>query len=174
MNRHFKGRINNLSNIPEIKALFEDADYIGLKVIESEDALKSVLSKMFSYRPVLVRLLYRLRSPFVRLLGFKQDTMPALKEWIPDEFPMLPCGNVWFFTVRKVEKERFWIAGCPRDRHLDADMAVVAQPIGGKRSRFYIATIVRYKHWTGPVYFNVIRLFSMILVNRMARMADGT
>ena len=100
--------------------------------------------------------------------------MPELKEWIPDEFPMLPCGNVWFFTVQKVEKDRFWIAGCPRDRHLDADMAVVARPIGGKRNRLYIATFVRYKHWTGPVYFSVIRLFSMILVNRMARMAAGT
>ncbi len=166
--------IGNFSNIPEIKALLEDADYIGLKVIESEDGLKSVLSKMFSYRPALVRLLYRIRSPFVRLLGFKQDAMPDLEEWIPDDFPMLPCGNVWFFTVQKVEQGRFWIAGCPRDRHLDADMAVVAQPIGAKRNRFYIATTVRYKHWTGPVYFNVIRWFSMILVNRMARMAVRT
>ena len=165
--------INDLANIPEIDALLEDADHIGLKVIESEDCLESVLSKMFSYRPALVRLLYRIRSPLVRLLGFRQDTMPEMKEWLPDEFPMLPCGNVWFFTVQKVEKERFWIACCPRDRHLDADLAVVAKPICGKRNRFYIATIVRYKHWTGPVYFNVIRLFSMFLVNRMARKAKG-
>ncbi len=173
MNHQSHHRINAIANLPEIDALVKDADYIGLKVIESEDCLESVLSKMFSYRPALVRLLYRIRSPLVRLLGFKQDTMPQMKEWIPDEFPMLPCGNVWFFTVQKVKNGRLWIAGCPRDRHLDADLAVVAQPISGKHNRIYIATIVRYKHWTGPVYFNVIRLFNTFLVNRMARKVTG-
>jgi hypothetical protein len=173
MKHQFNTDINDLKKLPEIKDLFEDADYVGLKIIESEDALKTVLSKMFSYRPALVRLLYRIRAPFVRLLGFRQDAMPQMKEWLPDEFPMLPCGNVWFFTVRKVVKDRLWIAGCPRDRHLDADMAVVAQQVSGKRYRFHIVTFVRYKHWTGPLYFNVIRLFSMILVNRMAKMAVG-
>ena len=160
-----------LAGITEIRALVKDADYIGLKIIESEDRLKSFLLKMFSYRPALIRLLYRLRAPLVRLLGFKQDAIPALDEWIPDDFPMLPCGTVWFFTVQKVEKDHYWIAGCPRDRHLDADMAVVAQPIGGRRKRFYIVTVVRYKHWTGPVYFNIIRFFNLFLVNRMVRMA---
>jgi len=167
MNHQSNKVISDLTSIPAIKTLVEDADYIALKIIESEDSLKTVLSKMFSYRPGLVRLLYRIRAPFVRLLGFRQDAMPEMNEWIPDEFPMLPCGNIWFFTVRQAVKDRLWIAGCPRDRHLDADMAVVAQPAAGNRNRFYIVTFVRYKHWTGPVYFNVIRLFSMILVNRM-------
>lgn len=160
-----------LNDITAIKALFKDADYIGLKTIESADRLEPFLLKMFSYRPPLIRLLYRIRAPLVRLLGFKQDPMPTLDEWIPDEFPMFPCGNIWFFTVRKVEKDRYWIAGCPRDRHLDADMAVVAQPLEGRRNRFHIVTVVRYKHWTGPVYFNMIRLFNLILVNRMAHSA---
>lgn len=84
---------------------------------------------------------------------------------------MFPCGMVWFFTVQQVQKERFWIAGCPRDRHLDADLAVVARPLNGRRRRFYLITVVRYKHWTGPVYFTLIRLFNLLLVNRMARRA---
>jgi hypothetical protein len=160
-----------LNRTEEIKALFKDADHVSLKTIESEDLLETLLSKMFSYRPKLVRLLYRVRAPLVRLLGFKQDPMPVLGEWIPDEFPMFPCGNVWFFTVRRVEKDHYWIAGCPRDRHLDADLAVVAEPLEGQCKRFYIVTVVRYKHWTGPVYFNVIRLFNYFLINRMAHSA---
>jgi hypothetical protein len=160
-----------LNRFNEIKALFKDADHVGLKTIESVDRLETFLSRMFSYRPKLVRSLYRIRAPLVRLLGFKQDPMPALGEWIPDEFPMFPCGNVWFFTVRRVEKDHYWIAGCPSDRHLDADMAVVAQPLEGRRKRFYIVTAVRYKHWTGPVYFNLIRLFNYFLINRMAHSA---
>jgi hypothetical protein len=105
-------------------------------------------------------------------LGFRQEPLPARDEWIPAEFPMFPCGNVWFFTVQKVKKDHLWIAGCPRDRHLDADLAVVARPLAdGRRKRFYLITVVRYKHWTGPLYFNLIRLFNLFLVNRMAHHA---
>lgn len=163
--------MDHLKSIKEIKALFEAADYVGVKTVESEDSLEWFLVKIFSYRPKLIRLLYRIRAPLVRLLGFKQDPLPEMAEWIPAEFPMFPCGMVWFFTVRQVKRDLFWIAGCPRDRHLDADMAVVAQPLQGKRKRFYLITSVRYKHWTGPVYFNMIRLFNLFLVNRMAHFA---
>ncbi len=160
-----------LSSIGAIRALFDGADYIGLKTVESTDRLEPFLCSMFSYRPKLIRLLYRVRAPLVRLLGFRQAAMPGLDEWIPDEFPMLPCGNVWFFTVRGVKNDRYWIAGCPRDRHLDADLAVVAHPMDGQRRAFHILTVVRYKHWTGPIYFNLIRLFNILLVDRMAKAA---
>lgn len=173
MKRQPNQGMDYLTSIKAIRALVKNADYIGLKMIESEDRLESFLLKMFSYRPALIRLLYRLRAPLVRLLGFRQDAMPALAEWIPDEFPMLPCGNVWFFTVQRVKEDLYWIAGCPKDRHLDADMAVVAQPIEDLRKRFYIVTVVRYKHWTGPVYFNMIRLFNFFLINRMIHSAIG-
>lgn len=160
-----------LNSIKEIRALFEDADYIGVKSVEADISLERFLVKIFSYRPSLIRMLYRLRAPLVRLLGFKQAPLPDMDEWIPDEFPMLACGTVWFFTVRRVQEDRFWIAGCPRDKHLDADMAVVARPMTGRRKRFYLITVVRYKHWTGPLYFNLIRLFNLYLVNRMAHSA---
>ena len=171
MDDHSDRAIDYLDRIEEIRVLFKGADYVGLKTIESEDRLETLLQRMFSYRPKLVRLLYRVRAPLVRLLGFRQDAMPELSEWIPDEFPMFPCGNVWFFTVRRVEKDHYWIAGCPRDRHLDADLAVVVEPLEGRRKRFHIVTVVRYKHWTGPVYFNMIRLFNYFLINRMAHSA---
>ena len=160
-----------LTSILEIKNLFSSADYVGVKTVDTEDDLEQFLVKIFSYRPALIRLLYRIRAPLVRLLGFRQDPLPDMEEWIPAEFPMLPCGAVWFFTVQRVKAGRFWIAGCPRDRHLDADLAVVARPLTGCRKRFYLVTVVRYKHWTGPLYFNLIRLFNLLLVDRMARHA---
>jgi hypothetical protein len=163
--------MDHLRHIDAIKVLIRQSDFVGLKVVESHDSLETFLRRMFAYRPRLIRLLYRVRAPLVRLLGFKQDPLPEMGEWIPDEFPMLPCGNVWFFTVRRVEKDRYWIAGCPRDRHLDADLAVVARPLASRRRRFYILTVVRYKHWTGPVYFNLIRLFNLLLIDRMAHAA---
>jgi hypothetical protein len=167
-------RMEYLKSIAEIRKLFAAADYVGIKTVDSEDELEGFLVKIFSYRPTLIRLLYRIRAPIVRLLGFRQDPLPDMAEWIPAEFPMLPCGAVWFFTVQRVKEDSFWIAGCPRDRHLDADLAVVARPLGGRRKRFYLVTAVRYKHWTGPVYFNLIRLFNLLLVNRMAHHAART
>jgi Txe/YoeB family toxin of Txe-Axe toxin-antitoxin module len=173
MKKSHQSALDHLSLIAEIRALLENADYAGLKRIDAPESLESFLTGMFSYRPQLIRLLYRLRAPLVRLLGFKQDAMPEMDEWLPDDFPMFPCESVWFFTVRYVEKDHYWIAGCPRDRHLDADLAVVAEPLSDGTHRFYILTVVRYKHWTGPVYFNMIRLFNLLLVNRMTRFAAG-
>ena len=156
-------------NIQDIDELISGTHYAAMKSIDADCTLEQFLKTIFSYRPRLIRLLYRIRGLVVRLLGFRQDPLPEMALWIPDEIPMLPCGNVWFFTVRAVKPDQYWIAGCPRDRHLDADLGVVAEPLRGDRKRFYIITTVRYKHWTGPVYFNLIRIFNHILMDRMAR-----
>jgi hypothetical protein len=163
--------MNYLLDIKEIKMLCAAADHVGVKTVEADCSLEEFLMRMFTYRPQLVRLLYRVRAPMVRLLGFRQDPLPAMEDWIPEDFPMFPCEHIWFFTVRWVEDDHFWIAGCPRDRHLDADVGVVAKPLGGGRRRFHVVTVVRYKHWTGPVYFHIIRLFNLLLVNRMTHRA---
>jgi hypothetical protein len=39
----------------------------------------------------------------------------------------------------------------------------------GFGNRFYVFTTVYYKHWTGPVYFNLIRPLHHLAVPRMAR-----
>ena len=36
-------------------------------------------------------------------------------------------------------------------------------------NRYYVVTAVNYKHWTGPVYFNLIRPFHHLVVSRMAK-----
>jgi hypothetical protein len=159
--------ITYLPSIPEITALVKDADSNGLTSIESADRPESFQTKMFAYRPAFIRLLYRLRAHLVRLLGFRQVVLPAMEERIPDDFPMQPSGIVWFFTVQRVENDCFWNSGYPRDRHLDADLSVVAQPMDKRCRRFNVFTVVRYKHWTGPVYFN------RFLINRMVHAAVG-
>lgn len=139
-----------------------------MRTVEANCTLEEFLELIFTYRPHLIRFLYRIRSLMVRLLGFRQDPIPEMVHWIPDEFPLLPCGNIWYFTVRSVKADQYWIAGCPRDRHLDADLGVVAEQLACGSKRFYIITAVRYKHWTGPIYFNLIRIFNHFLMNRMA------
>ncbi|MCP4630164.1 MAG: DUF2867 domain-containing protein [bacterium] len=38
--------------------------------------------------------------------------------------------------------------------------------LDSKTNRFYVITVVHYKHWTGPVYFNLIRPFHHLVVSR--------
>jgi hypothetical protein len=83
-----------INTIPEIQALFKGADYIGVKTVDTENSLEPFLVKIFSYRPALIRLLYRIRAPLVRLPGFKQDPLPEMDEWIPQEFSRdKPCAG---------------------------------------------------------------------------------
>jgi hypothetical protein len=48
-------------------------------------------------------------------------------------------------------------------------MGVVVEPLPEARRRFHFVTIVRYKRWTGRLYFLLIRPFNRFFVNRLAR-----
>jgi hypothetical protein len=48
-------------------------------------------------------------------------------------------------------------------------MGVVVEPLPETRRRFHFVTIVRYKRWTGRLYFLLIRPFNRFFVNRLAR-----
>jgi hypothetical protein len=73
--------------------------------------------------------------------------------------------------VRAGEEGRYWIAETPDDKHLKAYFVVVQEPLGNAVNRFSVITTIYYKHWTGPVYFNLIRPFHHLVVARMARHA---
>jgi hypothetical protein len=45
----------------------------------------------------------------------------------------------------------------------------LVEPLEGTRKRFHFVTIVRYKHWTGRLYFLLIRPFNWFVVNRLAQ-----
>ena len=76
---------------------------------------------------------------------------------------------VTFFVVRCAREGAYWISETPDDRHLRAYFGVVKEPLSQTVSRFFVFTTVYYKHWTGPVYFNLIRPFHHLVVSRMAR-----
>ncbi|MFO7708029.1 MAG: DUF2867 domain-containing protein [Desulfobacterales bacterium] len=158
-----------IDRVEELQALLKDADYVGVKTVEGEVTLKQFLAGMFAYRPGLIRFLYQVRSGLVRLLGIRQQPLPELDEWIPGEVPMLSCGNIWFFSVSLAREERYWVGCCPEESHLTAFMGVVVEPLQAARKRFHFVTIVHYKHWTGRLYFLLIRPFNWFFVNRLAR-----
>jgi hypothetical protein len=158
-----------IDQIEELQVILKDADYVGVKTVEGDVTLQEFLTGMFAYRPGLIRFLYRVRSGLVWLLGIRQQPLPEMDEWIPREVPMLSCGNIWFFSVSLAREERYWIGCCPEESHLTAFVGVVAEPLDDIRKRFHVVTIVHYKHWTGRLYFLLIRPFNWFFVNRLAQ-----
>ncbi|MCP3139144.1 DUF6463 family protein [Pyxidicoccus xibeiensis] len=160
--------------LPEVLRPFtEGADHVDVKTVESEASLRAFLAGLLSYQPAWVTALYGVRAVFVRLLGMRQHGMPGPLRSRPEDIPMAQGSAASFFTVRHAEEEHVWVASAA-DTHLEALLAVVVEPGEGSRRRFHVVTVVHYRKWTGPVYFNVIRPFHHLVVGAMARAAAST
>ncbi len=162
--------MNTIDQIPQIAQLMEGSDYIDVKTITAQISLRQFIASMLSYYPWWIVFLYRIRAILVKLLGlYKQPVPEALPKLGPQNVSFVAGEAVSFFTVRLAEEKHYWIGETPEDKHLSAYFGVVVEPIGAHRKRFHVVTIVHYKHWTGPVYFNFIRPFHHLVVGRMMR-----
>lgn len=154
----------------ELGPLLQGADHYDCKTIDSAVTMRQFLAGLVNYNPAWMRFLFRVRWAFVRVLGMKQEGIPGSLGLQAADVPFTPGEQVGFFVVTAAEEDRYWAANAA-ERHLSAYLVVVAQPLPGDRRRYHVATIVHYRHWTGPVYFNVIRPFHHIVVDAMMRYA---
>ena len=165
--------VKSMATIRNISALgkyFEKADFIDVKVVEGETTLRSFIAAMLSCYPWWIVQLYRMRKLLVALLGLvKHEAPQELPNLQPEDVSFTPGHTVTLFIVRCAEEEIFWVSETPDDTHLRAYFGVVKQPAGRSINRFHVFTTVYYKHWTGPVYFNIIRPFHHLVVSRMMR-----
>jgi len=115
-------------------------------------------------------MLYHIRELLVKVLGLVKheapEQLPCLR---PEDVSFTPGEKVTLFTVRSAKENIYWISETPEDKHLSAYFGVITEILGNDLKRFYVITIVHFKHWTGPVYFNLIRPFHHLVVSRMAR-----
>ena len=156
--------------VSEMAPLFEGSDYVDIKTVEGRTPLRKFIASMLSFYPWWVVLLYRIRALLVRMLGLVEHEAPeVLPNLQAEDVSFVPGDAVTFFTVRLAKEEHYWIGETPEDKHLRAYFAVVVEPLAENRRRFHVATIVHYKHWTGPVYFNLIRPFHHLVVSQMMR-----
>lgn len=164
---------NLLALAPDLEPHLAGADHIDVKSVTAGVSLREFLAGMFSYEPTWMRALYAVRWLFVRLLGMKQEGMPHMEPLRPEDIRMTPGDKAAFFTVTLAAEDRLYLAEAT-EKHLTAYLGVVVEPLGRER-RFHVVTIVHYRHWTGPVYFNVIRPFHHVVVRRMMQAgAEGT
>ena len=159
-----------LRRFDELQQYMQNGDYTDIKVVEGETDLRSFIAAMLSHYPWWIVLLYRIRQVLVRILGlYKHEAPEELPDLVPEDISFEPGKIVTFFIVRCAEEDLYWVSETPEDKHLKAYLGVVVEPLDSNTRRFYVITSVHYKHWTGPVYFNLIRPFHHLVVSRMAR-----
>ena len=157
-----------IETISELRPLFDNADHIDIKKIEGTVSLNHFIASMLSYMPWWLKILYGIRAYLVRLLGMKQEKMQFEKILRPEDISFLKGDKAFFFTVSEAKESAYWIAEAT-DKHLTAYLGAVVEPLDGENKRFHIITVVHYRHWTGPLYFNIIRPFHHLVVRSMAQ-----
>jgi len=162
--------MNYIRQFKEWQHYFDGADFTDIKTAESKNDLRVFIAAMLSYYPWWIVMLYRTRTLVVRVLGLvKHKASEELPNMQPEQIPFNPGEKATFFIVRMAQEDVYWFAETPPDKHLRAYFGVVAEPLANDLKRYYVVTIVHYLHWTGPVYFNLIRPFHHLVVARMAR-----
>ncbi|MFC5034881.1 MULTISPECIES: DUF2867 domain-containing protein [Streptomyces] len=163
--------------MPELASLLADADHVDVKAAECESTLRGFLAAAMGRRPAWMRTLFRGRAVVARLLRLRESGVPAGVPLRPEDISFTPGDKVAFFTVSAAAEDRFIVLESA-DTHLIGYLAVLAGPSAGGRTRFEVVTIVRYRRWTGPLYFNLIRPFHHLVVRSMtnagSRPAPGT
>lgn len=156
-----------LEQYPTIKALADGADHVDIKHYEGDVSLREFVAGFINYHPKWIQFLYGVRGVFVRVLGMRQTGVPPAPNFRAEDIPMQRGERLAIFKVDDAQEDHYFVASAA-DTHLIAYVAIIAQPISAGRNRFYVATIVKYRHWTGVVYFNVIRPFHHVVVDKMA------
>lgn len=152
---------------PELASLYDGADYVDHKTIESNKTLREFLAGFIYYTPDWLLLLYKLRQPFVRLLGI--DSKPAdMTPVKAEDISFTPGNPCQVFTVLAGREEDF-LAVYAEEKHLRAELLVGVEPLNNGSNRFHVGIIVHYRHWTGPIYFSVVRPLHHIVTNCMMR-----
>jgi hypothetical protein len=157
-----------ISGNSTLAPLLKHADHVDVKTITGTATLREFIAAMLSYQPVWVTTLYGVRAMFVRCLGMRQKRVPRASRLSPEKVAMQPDSRAGIFAVRMAQEGQYWI-GEADDRHLRATLGVVVEPLSHHMNQFYVLTIVHYHHWTGPLYFNIIRPFHHLVVGQMVK-----
>jgi len=161
-----------VASLTELAALLRGADYLDVKTAEGSVALRGFVAAMLSYRPGWMKTLFALRGGLAWLLRLRHARLGGRVALRPEDVSFTPGEPASFFVVKAAEEGRYWVAE-GSDRHLTACLAVAAEPLPDGLTRFHVATVVHYRHWTGPLYFALILPFHHLIAGAMTRHAAG-
>ncbi|WP_031479063.1 DUF2867 domain-containing protein [Maridesulfovibrio frigidus] len=155
--------------IPVLNDLAHGADYVDSKAFSSNRPMNEFLERLITYEPTWLVFLYKIRGVVAKIMELKHDVVDHQNSK-KKELDFNAGGKVDFFTSVDFNADHYWI-GEAKDKHLSGYLGVVAEPTGSGKTDFHTFTIVKFNHWTGPLYFNLIRPFHHIVVQCMGKYA---
>ena len=165
-----KQKLANLPHIDKINPFLKNSDHIDVKAVDGKVTLREFVASMISYQPWWLVVLYHLRTAVAHALKLeKHRDLKGPIQINPEDISFTPEKNVHFFIVTLSKEGQYLILETPEDKHLHAYLAISVENLNNDINRFHVITVVFYKHWTGPVYFNLIRPFHHLVVRQMMR-----
>lgn len=161
-----------VASVPELAAIAAKADRVYVIHVECRKSLREFMAAALSYMPGWMRLLYRVRWVFVRLLGTSQDGVPSNTSIAPKDIPFTTGQGASIFTVTSAREGTYWL-GEATDKMITGYLGVVAEPLGNDVTRFHLFTLAKFHRRVGRFYFAVITPFHHLVVFCMARKAAG-
>ncbi|WP_319759302.1 DUF2867 domain-containing protein [Maridesulfovibrio sp.] len=158
-----------LNSIPQLQKICANADHVYSVKFKSRRNMEDFLIRLMSYKPGWLTLLYKVRGVLARIMGFKHNEFMDHGLKVSD-YNFKRGGQVDFFNSVGFEADKFWL-GAVEDTHLTGYIGVVLESAENGIHLYHVFTIVHYTHWTGPVYFNLIKPFSHLVVYCMANYA---
>ncbi len=164
-----KESFNIVENIVPVTKLLRDADHVDSKAFETHHNMEGFTERMVSYQPGWLKFLFKIRGVVASLLGLQHaEYVDEREKELSVDFN--PGGKVDFFNSIFYEPDKYWI-GEASDKHLACYIGVIADSGRDGNKIMHSLTIVKYKHWTGPLYFNLIRPFHHLIVYYMGKYA---
>lgn len=158
---------STLNEHPELLKLYECADYTEHKTIKSTNNLRRFLAGFVFYSPRWLNHLFRLRSILTKILKIDEVAAnPTPQE--EKDICFLPGETCSVYTILFSKNNEYAVLRYDAS-HLKADIVIALTPISDDCNFFEIDTIVHYKHWTGRIYFILVRPFHHIIFSRMIR-----
>jgi hypothetical protein len=148
---------------PNLERLLSGADHVDVKSIESDLSLREFIAGAMTYQPSWLRGLFATRVVFAKLLRLDQPSLPKSPPIRPDLVSFRTGDQLSFFTVVDGEEDRYVVYEAA-DTHLVGYLALLRSPSESGKTTLNAITVVKYRRWTGPVYFNVIRPFHHLVV----------
>lgn len=155
--------------LPDLAEQISRADHCDAVSCLGQADLRSVVASSLSFTPWWMLVLMKIRGVVAAILGLQHPTTEEPLTLTAQDIPQTPSKTVGFFKVHRAKENTYWVASAG-DRHLEALICFVAEAtVESNIRRFYVATVVEYRHWTGPAYFNLIRPFHYIVIHAMVK-----
>lgn len=162
--------MEEINKYPELDFYFNNMDHIDVKTITGDKDLRNFISGVMSYNPKWLMFLYKIRGLLVKVFGLVKHEIPKqFPSTKPKDISFTKGDNASFFIVSAAKENKYWVVESPKDKHLKAYLGIVAEELRNGETKFFVFTSVKYLHWTGSFYFNLIRPFHHIVVSKMIK-----